>query len=279
MIYATFYQLQTAEHFLESLVQGIEKRIEIDYVDLRGPVFETWDQRALLVHLVYKGFAEAVCFPSDGSPVPPTDVIHRNPVVLAPGYFVHMDPSHAEIHSRMLASGIRELQGEIGEAKTTPRGFFCLTLGPSNTTDLPPAVPDLLHRIDTLRSRGGDVLLFRAQELYTITDFVNRYTEELVRFVVGLSVVIRAFEDRYTKLDGGFLEALSHLLAQNVSIYAYPMTTADLKEAIQRISATDWEWDETDGLVSARQLRPALPRRHLYAYVLDSNFLVPIQGA
>ena len=278
-IYAAFYQLQATEHFLESLVQDVENRIEIDYVDLHGPAFEAWDQRALLVSLVCRGLAEAVCFPSSGSPVPPNEVIHRNPVVLAPGYFVRMDPSHAEIHTRMLASGLRQLQRELGEAKTTPRGFFCLTLAPPNDEDPLPVVTDLLHRIDALRSRGGDVLLFREQELYAITDFVNRYTEELVRFVVGLSVVIRAFEDRYSKLGGGFLEALSRLLAQNVRIYAYPMNTSDLKEAIQRISATDWEWDETDGWVSAPQLRLAPARGHLYAYVLDSNFLVPIQEA
>jgi hypothetical protein len=278
LIYAAFYQLQT-EHFLESLVQDVENRIEIDYVDLRGPAFETWDQRALLVQLVRRGFAQAVCFPSSGSPVPPTEVIHRNPVVLAPGYFVHMDPSHAEIHTRMLASGIRQLQREMSETKTTPKGFFCLTLAPSDAKEPPPEVPDLLHRIDALRSHGGDVLLFREPELYTMTDFVNRYTEELVRFVVGLSVVIRAFEDRYSKLGGGFLEALSRLLAQNVRIYAYPMTSADLQETVQRVSTTDWRWDDTNGWVSARQLRLAPPRGHLYAYVLDSNFLVPIQEA
>jgi hypothetical protein len=279
LIYAAFYQLEAAEHFLENLMQDVENRIEVDYVELHGPAFENWDQRALLVHLVCRGFAQAVYFPSSGSSAPPTEVIHRNPVVLAPGYFVHMDPSHAELHTRMLASGVRQLQGELGEAKTAPRGFFCLTLAPSDAKEPLPEVPDLLHRIDALRSHGGDVLLFREQELYTIIDFVNRYTEELVRVVVGLSVVIRAFEDRYSKLAGGFLEALSRLLAQNVRIYAYPMTTADLKEAIQKISATDWEWDDTDGWVSARQLRLALPRGHLYAYVLDSNFLVPIQEA
>jgi len=277
LIYGAFYHSQTTEHFLENLAQGVENRIEIDYVDLRGPAFETWDQRALLVQLVCRGFAEAVCFPSDGSPVPPTEVIHRKPVVLAPGYFVHMDISHAEIHTQMLASAIRQLQGELGKGKTAPRGFFCLTFPPPHAQDPLPEVPDLLRRIDALRSRRGDVLLFRERELYTMTDFVNRYTEEPVRFVVGLSVVIRAFEDRYNKLDGSFLKALSLLLARNVRIYAYPMATADLQEAIQNISATDWDWAGTDGWVSARQLRPAPPRQHLYAYILDSNFLVPMQ--
>jgi hypothetical protein len=34
------------------------ERIEIDYVDLRGPAFESWDRRALLVHVVRAGFTE-----------------------------------------------------------------------------------------------------------------------------------------------------------------------------------------------------------------------------
>ena len=132
LIYAAFYQSETSEQFLESVAQNLENRIEIDHVDLRGPAFETWDQRALLVHMVHAGFAEAVCFPSDGTPVPPTELIHRNPLVLAPGYFVHVDPIHVEIHTHMLASAIRQLQGELGEEKTAPRGFFCLTLTPPN---------------------------------------------------------------------------------------------------------------------------------------------------
>ena len=63
LIYAAFYQLETTEHFLENLVQDVETRIEIDYVDLHGPAFETWDQRALLVHLVCRGFARSSLLP------------------------------------------------------------------------------------------------------------------------------------------------------------------------------------------------------------------------
>lgn len=277
LIYAAFYHSTPKEYFFESIAKDVENRIEIDYVDSRGPTFETWDRRALLVHLVRAGFAKAVCFPSTSVPVPPTEVLHKKPVVLAPGYFVHVDPAHAEIHTRMLASAIQQLQGELGETKPAPAGFFCLTLAPPNAKDAFPEIPDVLQRIDALCGHRSDVLLVRERELYTMTDFVNRYTREPVRFVVGLSLMIRAFEDRYSKLDGHFLAALSRLFAQNVRIYAYPMTALDLRESIRGFSTLDWGLSETNGWVSAHQLRPAPPLGHLYAYLLASNFLVPIE--
>jgi hypothetical protein len=84
LIYTAFYEVQTQESFLEGLAQDVvAERIEIDYVDLRGPAFESWDRRALVVHLVRAGLAEAVFFSSKGSPVPPTEVLHNKAVLLA----------------------------------------------------------------------------------------------------------------------------------------------------------------------------------------------------
>jgi hypothetical protein len=277
LIYAVFYQLQTKEYFLENVAQDVEKRIEIDYVGVRGAAFEGWDQRVILAQLVYAGLAEAVCFPSSGSPVPPIEVLHKKAVVLAPGSFEHVDPTHATIHEEMLASGVRQIQEELLENDPAPVGFFCLTATPLIETDTSPEIADLLNRIDALHARGGDVLLFREPELYCMTDFVNRYTKDYVRFVVGISLLVRMWEYRYTKLAGSFLEALSRLLAQNVRIYAYPMSSADLKQTIQDLSASGWQWTDTRGQVSAQQLHPAPPLGHLYDYVLASNFLVPLQ--
>jgi hypothetical protein len=98
-----------------------------------------------------------------------------------------------------------------------------------------------------------------------------------VRFVAGLSLVIRAFEDVYGNLEGRLLEALARLFAQNVRIYAYPMTAADLQEWLKSVSITGWEWSETNGWVCASQLRSAPPLGHLFAYLLASKFLVPMR--
>ena len=279
LIYAVFYQLQMKESFFENVAQGVEKRIEIDYAEVRGPAFEGWEQRAMLVQLVRAGLAEAVCYPSSGSPAPPIDVLHKRVLVLAPGSFEHVDATHAAIHEQMLASGVQQLRSELGGKDPAPSGFFCLSAMPLRDSDPPLRIADLLERIDALHMRSccNGVLLFRDRELYGMTALVNRYTKEHVRFIVGLSLLVRVWEYRYAHLAGSFLEAMSRLLSQNVRIYAYPMSAKDLQQAIQNMSSTmGWQWTDTDGWVSAPQLHPPLPLSHLYEYLLASNFLVPM---
>lgn len=278
LIYAAFYQLETKESFFAGLAQNVQKeRIEIDFVDFRGPAFASWDRSTLLAYLVHAGLAEAAFFSSTGATVPPTELLYKKAVVLAPGYFGHVDPVHGQIHAQMLAAALQELRKELEEASAAPTGIFCLTAAPLGPEESAPEIPDLLRRIDALLAHGGNVLLFRERELYAMTDLVNRYTKAPVRFVAGLSLLIRAFADPYFNLKGRRLEALSRLFAQNVRIYAYPMTAVDLQESIKSLSVSGLEWSETNGWVSAQQLRLAPPLGHLYAYLLASNFLVPMQ--
>jgi hypothetical protein len=172
---------------------------------------------------------------------------------------------------------MQELQRDLGETKSAPAGFFCLNVAPFASDEPVPEIPDLLRRIDSLLTAGGNVLLFRKPELYYVTALVNRHTQAPVRFAGGLSLMIRAFDDIYGNLEGKLLEALGRLFAQNVRIYVYPMTVVDLQEFLKTSSTSGWEWGEADGWVSASQLRREPPLGHLYAYLLASNFLVPMQ--
>src|ERR1700688_965896 len=88
LIYSAFYELQTEESFLKGVTEDVVKeRIEIDYIDLRGPAFETWDRRTLLAQRVAVGFVDAVFSASKGPAVPPTEALYKKAVVLAPGCF------------------------------------------------------------------------------------------------------------------------------------------------------------------------------------------------
>jgi hypothetical protein len=277
LIFAAFYQLLTKESFLEGLAEDVvRERIEIDFVEFRGPAFSGWDHQHLLAHLVQAGFAEAVRFSGNGAAGPPSEVLHNKAVVLAPGYFGHVDAAHAQIHIQMLAAGIQELRVELGDPLSAPIGIFCLTAA-SVDAAASPEMPDLLRRINALLARGGDVLLFRERELYAMTGLVNRYTKAPLRFVAGLSLLIRAFDDPYGNLEGRRFEGLARLFAQNVRVYAYPMAATDLQEWIKNNSVSGWEWSETNGWISANQLRHTPPLGHLYAYLLASHFLVAME--
>ena len=111
-----------------------------------------------------------------------------------------------------------------------------------------------------------------------MTTLVNRYTTAPVRFVAGLSLLIGAFENPSFNEEARRLEAISGLFAQNVRVYAYPMTVVDLRERLKEFPGTRLEWSETNGWVSAEQMRLPPPLGHLYAYLLASNFIVPIQS-
>jgi len=125
LIYAAFYEVQTQESFLEGLAQDVvAERIEIDCVDFRGPAFESWDRRALQVHLVRAGLAEAVFFPSKGSTVPPTEVLYKRAVVLAPGFFSHTDAAHSQVHLQLLASPFRSFRRTLAKQSRCPLAFF-----------------------------------------------------------------------------------------------------------------------------------------------------------
>lgn len=277
LLYAAFYQLQTKESFFDGLAQDVAReRIEIDFLDFRGPAFGNWDRPTLMAYLVHAGLAEAVFFSSTGAAVPPSDVLYKKAVVLAPGIFGHMDLVHADIHAQMLAAAVQELRKELGGTTSAPIGTFCLSAIPLAPEESAPEIPDLLRRINVLLAHGGDVLLFRRPELYNMTALVNRYTKAPVRCVAGLSLLIRVFASPYFNLEGRRLEALSRLFVQNVKIYAYPMTAVDLQEWAKSFSATGLEWSTTNGWVSAEQLHVAPPLGHLYAYLLANNFLVPM---
>jgi len=279
LVYAAFHQLTTKESFFAGLSENLVKeRMEIDFVDFRGPAFASWDRSTVLAYLAHAGLAEAVFFSPTGSNLPPSDALYKKAIVLAPGRFGHVDRTRGMIHAQLLAAGVQELQRELKESSSSaPLGIFSLSAAPLRPEDPAPEIPDLLRRIDALLAQGGRVLLFRERQLYTMTALVNRHTNAPVRFVVGLSLLIRALNDPYFNLEGRRLEALSRLFAQNVRIYAYPMTVRDLEEAIKSLSVTGLGWSETNGLVSAKQLQLAPPLSHLYAYLLASNFLVPMQ--
>jgi hypothetical protein len=272
LLYGIFHQTESAGVFLRALSEGIGTgRIEIDLIDARGATFDALDRRALLIELVRSGLAEAVVFPVGDELLPPTEILHKKAVVLAPGTFDAVGP----VSERLIGSALETLCAELDPASNAPIGLFALTADAPFEGDPVPDVPTLLRRVDDLRRLGHAVLLLRYRELYRMTAFVNRFTEAAVRFAIGVPTLIRVFEHpHYYNLPGRILEGLARLFAQNVQLHVYPTTAAALEERGQPLASDSWVLNETGGWVTADRLRPIPPLDHIYAYLLATNFIV-----
>ena len=273
LIYAAYNNLINIEDFQKSLVEDLPlSRIEIDCMELSGPAFANWDPQIVHASLVVGGLAEAVVFPVDGKLLPPTEVLYKKAVVMAPGTF----DTTEKFHEEMIEDTIAQLPAdELAQSKGAI-GLFSLACA-ALSKDKPGLSPEeIVAHVVALRKLGSGVLVFREIELYKMSTFVNRFTKNRIHFAVGLSILVRAMQDTYKELAGSLLEGIARLFRLNVRLSVFPMTEVDLIEWLESVSVSGWKWQASEGLVHAKKLYPAEPLNYLYKYLVASQFILPM---
>jgi hypothetical protein len=271
LIYAAVHHLDSPDAFLAGLFEDLSlQRMEIDLVDLKGPAFEAWDKRLLQATLVTNGYAEAVAFSAEGVANPPTELLYKKALVLAPGLF----EIASDLHGQLIQSTLAQLPKEELEQSKGSLGLFCVPGQSMIPGGSAPTAEHLMQHVNDLQELGFGTLIFRSKELYTMSAYVSRYTKSQVYFAVGLSVMIYAMQDRYKNLDGALLEGTARLFTQNVRLSVYPMAEADLKARLAELGAGEWTYEVTDGLVYVDNLHPAEPINFLFRYLVACGFIV-----
>lgn len=272
LIYAAYHDLASAEKFLASMFEqlGLD-RIEIDCLDVRGPAFESWNLNEIHALLVAGGFAEAVVFPADKPFVPPNELLYKRALVLAPGRF----ESVVQLHANLIRDTLAQLPEDELTASKGGLGLFCLPIAGAGTQAQAAPLKEILKPVNALRTLGYGVMIFRAQELYKMSAYVNRYTESRIHFAIGLTVLMPVLEDQYRQLAGTLLEGIARLFTQNVRLIVYPMTVEEVQTRVEKAGLTGWRWSVSDGMVSAQDLHPPGPLDLLFQYLLSSQLILP----
>ncbi|HZD50254.1 MAG TPA: hypothetical protein VE178_16045 [Silvibacterium sp.] len=272
LIYAAYHVLGSPEEFLVSVFEDLgPQRMEIDLVELAGPAFADWKRDEVHAFLAAGGYAEAVMFPADNELAPANEVLYKRALVLAPGRFDNV----SSLHSDLIEDTLEDLPEEELKESKGGLGLFCLSVAGLSAPGKEVSVAEILGHVVSLQKLGYGVMLFRDQELYTMSAFANRYTKLRIHFAIGLTVQVRVLQDRYKQLPGTLLEGLARLFTQNVRLVVYPMPAEELRKRAASAGLTDWSWKETDGMVSVDNLHPARPVDSLHEYLLDSKLVIP----
>ena len=271
LIYAAYHHPGSAEKFLASVFEhlGLD-RIEIDCLDVRGPAFESWDLNEIHAHLVVSGFAEAVAFPADKQFVPPNELLYKRALVLAPGRLENID----QLHAGLIRDTLSQLPREERDTSKGGLGLFCLSIARVREGAQAP-LQEICAHVESLRALGYGVLLFRAQELYRMSSYLNRYTKSRIHFAIGLRVLVWVFGDRYEQLAGTLVEGIARLFTQNVRLIVYPTPAEEIQATVHKTGLTGWRWSTSNKMVSAEDLHPPEPLDFLYQYLLHSELILP----
>jgi hypothetical protein len=275
LIHATSYARGSVESFLDELFAGLTlDRMEIDVVEVRGPAFDGLDGKLLGIELVQKGLALAVLFDGGANLIEPSSGLRKRPIVIERGMFTEV----TGVHRHMLEDASRAMREEV-QSDREPLSIPELTVIPVKGLEVPDE-DETYRRLSHMIELGGPVLLTRFPEVYHLTSYLRRYTQEALRFVFGAPTLVQIFHAaHYQDLIGGVLEALGRLLGDNVKLYIYPTEVEIFKQRLEERGIAGSLVEIPSGrCATAETLRFQPPVDHLYRYLLEANWIVGLEG-
>ena len=258
LIHAAFYQHIEPARLIGSLLDGLtSQRVEVDMIKFSGPAFTGVDNRLMALQLVEQWLTEAAMFTADGETIIPSELLYKKPVLLERGSFRPLTNPMLDMMERAQTQFSQEPTLE-GEAPVT---MFEMTLRQLQVGD---AIDhrDFLDRVDTLGALGKPVLISNFLRYHRLVNYLARQTQKPIGLPIGLVRLRDVLDERfYTDMPGGLMESLGQLFKNGAKLYVYP--SLDKK---------------TGQLTTIENLEVAPHLRHLYAHLVENQFIVDIKN-
>jgi len=318
LIFAAFYQRGSRPEMLRALLDGLTlDNLEIDVLECTGPAFPQCDDpRLVALDMLHQGLTHAIIFDESGRPGQPSTVLRKRGVLLHRCSMRRNNPEldrmlltasqllkseQPEVEHRPLAILELSISSVLANAATAsiaadtsePGSTIPVTPGGPSTPAPPMSLaeveapadaakgnpPDPLARLNELMQPGRAVLLTNYAENFHVSQYLRRYSNEPVRFVIGIDALVGILKALFYKhIDGGLLEGLGRLLTPSTRLYAFAMPRTIFLERIA-LYGVDGTYcsvpeQETIGLADIT-LGP--PAGHLLAFLRDSGWLVGVE--
>jgi hypothetical protein len=275
--HGAFYLHESIQDLLAGLLDSLgPARIEVDYIEASGPCFAGLDHRTLTIMLLRQGLASAILFDSKQTPLPPTEFFHKKPILLERGSFRalhHVYPN--------LVSTCKEQLREIG-GKDEREAAYVLEMTLNNILRAKQSDDnEVLTVVSQLCDRGHNVLVSNYSEFFHLTQYLRRFSQSPIGFVVSAALLPLLLEDdRYALLKGGVLEASARLFQQQVYLLVYPVESSLLSSYLSMIKfdISQLSFPST-GLVKASSLSMKNVNEYLHRYLVESGIVrdVPVE--
>ena len=233
LMYASFNYYESPKRIIKSLYDNLTKdQLEIDMVQMNGPLFQEIDNRLLSLYLVKNNMTEAVIFSPEGTNLQPSDILYNKNILAIRGSFRPV----TKVNIDMIKNGYNHFIKERKVNEKDLQVLFEITLTNLATKTKKSSEKnlenvdvkkikdqDFLDRVDVLCSIGQTVLISNYGRYYKLLDYFSRFTQKRMGIILGIMNLKDIFDDKYYKhLDGGILEGIGKMFNQDLKVYVYP---------------------------------------------------------
>ncbi len=274
LLFGAFYHIKDLQQFIASLGDGLSSdRIEVDYIELAGPSFKAIDKRIINISLLRSGLAHAILFDREQQPIPSTEFFHKRPILLERGTFRALH----QIFPGLAQSCQRELHRVAGFGSKEAAYVLEITLNNILKTQQS-SDAEVLDVVQQLCQHGHNVLVSNYSEFFHLTQYLRRFSQQPIGFVVSAALLPLLLEDeRYSLLKGGVLEASARLFQQQVHLLVYPVEVKLFKFYLELIKFdTNKVRTPRSGMVTGRNIILQEANNHLLRYLIESGIIVDV---
>lgn len=268
LIHAAFFERNGSGHGLLSLGDNIATgRLEADLVDASGPAFEGVDAMETGMILVQGGFARAVLFDHTGQQQPPTEVLHKRPAI------IQRTSLRRTVPPGWLDAAARRLVSQDDATEKEPVAITEFSIGNVHGDGEQDTDRSLAH-LRSLAETNEWVMLTGLGPNFRVTSYIRRYSQQPLRYVVGMSSLVMLFaETFYSEAGRSLLEVTGKLFSENVKVYAEAMQYDDFMVHLHDVGlGTDWfDLSVTAGEVTLETVSFQGPLQHLYDYLRETG--------
>ncbi len=258
MLYACYHYQDNYELFIQSLLDNLEGRVDIDMIRLNGPQFDHLDNRLLSLSLVKNGLTNVAMFDKSGRNIHASEFLYKKNILVVRGSYrpatlVNMD---------MLKTSGRQF---TAEPDVDASKYFQLTEITLDNLKLDGELSeqDFLDRATVLGELGQTVIVSNCESYPKLIRYFSDFKPPKLGIVLGVRVLLDIINQNYYQHnDGSLLHAFGELFTKSVKLYIYP--------ALQEGSSE---------VMSSRNMPVPDGIKHLYQHLLENGQIEDIRNA
>lgn len=262
LVYAAYFYRDDVQTMIESLVDNLSiGSVEIDVINLRGPVFEKANDRLVNLYLIAKGFSSAAIFDKTANACQSNDLLYKKNIMILRTKYKQRSIPNFDLFNRAVEQFKRSQNIKDKNIIVMIEVLMSNMLGEEKELDAQD-LADFAKKAEELCATGNNVIVSNFTRNHKLALYLSRCKPSSVGISTNIANLKRIFDsssfpENYTD---ELLAYVSDLFSRNVKLYAYPYLDKN-----------------TNQIITTRNMPVSDEAKPLFEFLIRNNYITDIE--